>query len=321
LAVIWIIFALFKLKKIKPTFITASLIAVLFAELFNYNLPLNKPRTIAKLEDGFNGLQVMRTDQQYEKFRVWGIQYIYQIGLYKYGIERFDGYEPLIEKHLFMIYMGIKKQIGLDYPQYMKFLLYATELANTKYFIFQRKVGKDVEDWFRSGIIKIKGNKYQLFQTNNYNPRAFFADTLQRGKDIGDFYSFVMRKDYKRAVYTESESAQGSNRIEKIDKVEYSPNKVTLSFKCEKKGIAVINDVLFPGWKAYLDKKRTDILRVNYAFRGVKVGPGEHILEFVYKPDLLNIGKIISLITVAGLIFSLLSIRLGFFGKRWRKDI
>jgi hypothetical protein len=213
LAVIWILFALFKLKKIKPTFITASLIAVLFAELFNYNLPLNKPRTIAKLEDGFNGLQVMRTDQQYEKFRVWGIQYIYQIGLYKYGIERFDGYEPLIEKHLFMIYMGIKKQIGLDYPQYMKFLLYATELANTKYFIFQRKVGKDVEDWFRSGIIKIKGNKYQLFQTNNYNPRAFFADTLQRGKDIGDFYSFVMRKDYKRAVYTESESAQGSNRI------------------------------------------------------------------------------------------------------------
>jgi len=316
LAVIWILYTLYKFTRIKPVFLTSGLLALLFVELFNYNLPLIKPRTIAKLEDGFDGLQVLRTDQQYEKFRVWGIQYIYQRGLYKYGIERFDGYEPLIEKHLFMIYMGIQKQIRLDYPQYMKFLLYTTELANTKYFIFYRKIGNNVEDWFRSGIIIIKGTKYLLFQTNNYNPRAFFADTLQRGNDIEDFYSFVMRKDYKRAVYNESESAQGSNRIEKIDKVEYSPNKVTLSFKCEKKGIAVLNDVLFPGWKAYLDKKRTAILRVNYAFRGVKVGPGEHLLEFVYEPELLNIGKIISLITVVGILLSLLAFRLGLFGKR-----
>ena len=181
---------------------------------------------------------------------------MYQQGLYKYDIERFDGYEPLIEKHFFIIYIGIQKLLESDYPRYLKFLLYTAGAANTKYLIFRGKIGKDVKDWFRRGIIKIKGKKYQLFQTNNYNPRAFFSDTLQRGKDITDFYSFVIRKDYKRAVYTESESTQGSNGIEKIDKVEYSPNKVTLSFKCEKKGIAVLNDVLFPGWRAYLDKKQ-----------------------------------------------------------------
>lgn len=319
LAVIWILFAVSKWKTIKPIFVTACLLIVLFVELWTYNVPLSKLTAVTKLEEGFNGLKILKPEQQSDKFRVLGVEYLYQRGLYKYGIERFDGYEPLIEKHLFMIYMNIEKQLELDQPLYMKFLLYATELANTKYLIFRRKLGINVEDWFKSGIIVIKGKKYQLFQTNNYNPRAFFSDTLQRGKDIGDFYSFVMRKDYKKAVYTESEFSQGSNRIEKIDKVKYSPNKVTLSFKCSKKGIVVLNDVLFPGWEAYLDKKRSDIIRVNYAFRGVKVGPGEHILEFVYKPDLLNIGKIISLITVAGLLFSLLSIRLGLFGKRWNK--
>jgi uncharacterized membrane protein YfhO len=186
--------------------------------------------------------------------------------------------------------------------------------------IFRRKIGMHIEDWFRNGIIVIKGTKYQLFQTNNYNPRAYFSDSIQRGKDIGDFYSFVMRKDYKRAVYTERESVHGSSQIEKINNIEYSPNKVTLSFKCEKNGIAVLNDVIFPGWEAYLDKKRTDILRVNYAFRGVKVGPGEHVIEFIYRPELLNIGKIISLITIASLLLSFLLMSSGFFRKRRRKD-
>jgi hypothetical protein len=316
LAVIWTLLTISKWKKIKPVFITAGLVLVLFVELWIYNVPLSKLTAVNKLEEGFNRLKILKPEQPSDKFRVLGVEFLYQRGLYKYGIERFDGYEPLIEKHLFMIYMNIERQLNLDHPSYLKFLLYATELANTKYLIFRSKLGIHAEDWFRRGTIAIKGNRYQVFQTNNYNPRAYFSDTLQRGKDIGDFYSFVMRKDYKKAVYTENESAQGSNRIEKIDKVKYSPNKVTLSFKCNKKGILVLNDVLFPGWKAYLDNKRTDILRVNYAFRGVKVGPGEHILEFVYKPNLLNIGRIISLLTVIVLFFSVLSIRLGFFGKR-----
>jgi hypothetical protein len=320
LAVIWLLFALFKLKTIKPSFIAASFMIVLFAELWTYNVPLLRLASLDKLEEGFERLKILKADQPSDKFRVLGVEYLYQRGLYKYGIERFDGYEPLIEKNFFMIYMKIEKQLELDHSSYMKFLLYVSELANTKYLIFRRKIGMHIEDWFKNGIIVIKGAKYQLFQTNNYNPRAYFSDTMQRGKDIGDFYSFVMRKDYKRAVYTESESAQGSSQIEKINNVEYSPNKVTLSFKCEKNGIAVLNDVIFPGWEAYLDKKRTEILRVNYAFRGVKAGPGEHVIEFIYRPELLNIGKIISLITIVGLLLSFLLMRSGFFGKRRRKD-
>ena len=316
LAVIWIIYVLFKMKVIKPDSIAISLAVVLFAELMVYNLPLIKLTTIPEMENGFDAFKNLKADNQSEKFRVWGVQYIYQRGLNIYDIDRFDGYEDLIEKNLFILDNGIGKKLALTYPEFMRFHLYALELANTKYLIFNRKMGKYVKDGVRKGIIIIKGTKYLLFQANDCNPRTFFADTLQRGSNIEDFYLFVMRKDYKRAVYTESESTQGSNRIEKIDRVEYSPNRVTLSFKCKIEGIAVLSDVLFTGWKAYLDKKRTDILRVNYAFRGVKVGPGEHLLEFVYEPELLNIGKIISLITGTGLLLSLLAFRLRLFGKR-----
>ena len=40
------------------------------------------------------------------------------------------------------------------------------------------------------------------------------------------------------------------------------------------------------------------ILKANYAFRGVPVNPGEHIIEMRFAPDSFRLGATISLATI-----------------------
>ncbi|HEX3142664.1 MAG TPA: hypothetical protein VHQ64_01750, partial [Pyrinomonadaceae bacterium] len=44
-----------------------------------------------------------------------------------------------------------------------------------------------------------------------------------------------------------------------------------------------------------------DTLRVDYILRGVALGPGEHKVEFVYRPKSVMIGVVISLLALIGL--------------------
>jgi uncharacterized membrane protein YfhO len=48
------------------------------------------------------------------------------------------------------------------------------------------------------------------------------------------------------------------------------------------KGLLVLTDNYYPGWKATIDGKNSEILRADYSFRGLVVTPGKHIIEFTF---------------------------------------
>jgi uncharacterized membrane protein YfhO len=55
--------------------------------------------------------------------------------------------------------------------------------------------------------------------------------------------------------------------------------------------------VYYPkGWKADIDGKEVDILRLNYLFRGVVIPEGNHILKMKFEPESFLWGRRISLI-------------------------
>lgn len=68
----------------------------------------------------------------------------------------------------------------------------------------------------------------------------------------------------------------------------------------------VTNDTYYPGWKAYVDGKRTSLLRANYTFRAVPIPPGEHDVKIVYEPLSWEIGIILSVGSVVVLAFTVL---------------
>jgi hypothetical protein len=88
--------------------------------------------------------------------------------------------------------------------------------------------------------------------------------------------------------------------------ISYEPNRIELSSQATNDSLLVLSENYYPGWYAYVDGQKTDLLQVNYAQRGVIVPAGGHQVRFVYRPWSVIVGLSISLLTSVVLIgFSL----------------
>ena len=65
--------------------------------------------------------------------------------------------------------------------------------------------------------------------------------------------------------------------------------------------ILVLSENHYPGWRAYVDGRAAEDLRVDYGLRGVVLAAGEHRVEFVYRPKSVLIGLLVTLVTLAAL--------------------
>ena len=66
--------------------------------------------------------------------------------------------------------------------------------------------------------------------------------------------------------------------------------------------ILILSANHYPGWRASVDGRSVDVIRVNYNLRGVAVPAGNHLVTFVYRPKSVLFGLLISLSTLAALL-------------------
>jgi hypothetical protein len=84
--------------------------------------------------------------------------------------------------------------------------------------------------------------------------------------------------------------------------ISYEPNRIELSTQAKNDSLLILSENYYPGWYAYVDGQKVEVLQVNYAQRGVIVPGGEHRVRFVYRPCSVIIGFSISLLTGVALI-------------------
>jgi hypothetical protein len=90
----------------------------------------------------------------------------------------------------------------------------------------------------------------------------------------------------------------------------YGSNRVLVKTRLERPGILVLTDVFYPGWKAYVDGKPTEVFRVDGLVRGVPLEKGSHTVVFRYLPDTFLTGMIIAAISFAcSIVLLCLSVR------------
>jgi hypothetical protein len=82
----------------------------------------------------------------------------------------------------------------------------------------------------------------------------------------------------------------------------HEPNRVEVKTVSTVPAILVLSENHYPGWRAYVDGRAVDILRVDYNLRGVTLPAGSHLVKFVYQPKSVLIGSIVSLLTLAWLL-------------------
>mgnify|MGYP000705782159 CR=1 FL=1 len=78
--------------------------------------------------------------------------------------------------------------------------------------------------------------------------------------------------------------------------LEFNSNKITYEYNTKDDGFIVFSEIFYPyGWNSFIDGEKTEHFNVNYILRGMNVKSGNHTIEFVFDPDIVKKGSIISL--------------------------
>lgn len=87
------------------------------------------------------------------------------------------------------------------------------------------------------------------------------------------------------------EACRESDRIRNLAR---STNAIRLEAEMACRGMVILSDTYFPGWRAKVDGAEVPIYAAYGVLRGVVVEAGVHRLELEYRPDLLRLGALLS---------------------------
>ncbi|PCI94738.1 MAG: hypothetical protein COB15_13270 [Flavobacteriales bacterium] len=199
-----------------------------------------------------------------------------------YSAVKLSRYQDLIERHLSKGNMNV------------------FNMLNAKYFITgqpgqevaQQNPGAYGSVWFVDKIDWAKNADEEMEKLTDFDPRS----TVIIDKRF---------KDYIRELKL-SNNPQNSIKLSSFhpDNMAYSSNSTTENF-------AVFSEIWYKGnedWKAYIDGKETEFIRVNYLLRGMKIPAGKHEITFKFYPQVHYIGSKISLASSILIILMLLGL-------------
>ena len=154
---------------------------------------------------------------------------------------------------------------------------------------------------------------------------VWFVDEIRSVDTPNEEIDALSTIDLKRAAVAEAAFAQmltGENKAsegDKIEFVEYKPNKLTYKSNLGSERIAVFSEIYYPhGWHMYVDgKEELQIARVNYMLRAARVPAGEHELTMVFDPDAVRKGDLLSIGCMVIFLLTLLAaLAMAYRGRR-----
>ncbi|MBI5123518.1 YfhO family protein [Candidatus Roizmanbacteria bacterium] len=174
-------------------------------------------------------------------------------------------------------------------------------LLAVKYFVF-KKSQNPLQDknnlLWENNTWYIKKNIDAMDHVLLVNDYEIISDNKKLLNEL--FYASF---DFKHKAIVEKQinfSANNKAGIKnEVKLLSYKENKILLSSSTSEDKILVLLDNYYPGWKAYIDKKPTDIFRTDYTFRGIILPKGEHTILFIYQPDSIKFGFYLSVLALA----------------------
>ncbi len=152
--------------------------------------------------------------------------------------------------------------------------------------------------------------------TTNLVPEA----TMQM--DTANSFARMVSIEVTEDFYPEREAVMLASEAAKLTKKKYSgegtvemksyaPNEIVYQANVKGDQLVVFSEIYYKdGWKAYVDGKEQEILKVNYLLRGLELKPGQHKVEFKFdlpsyhtSGKLAYTGSIILILLIGGMLF------------------
>jgi hypothetical protein len=160
------------------------------------------------------------------------------------------------------------------------------DMLNTKYFIQGRPGEESARQnpnalgsvWFVETVIWAKNADEEMETLNTFNPAN----------------EVVIDQRFKNSVSENTFSAQGT-----IELVSFHPENMEYKSTSSEDQFAVFSEVWYKGnvdWKAYIDGKEVEFIRVNYMLRGLAIPAGDHQIVFKFYPKVFHQSNYLSLV-------------------------
>ena len=89
-----------------------------------------------------------------------------------------------------------------------------------------------------------------------------------------------------------------SNETNEIKLISRKAKQLIYSSKTDSNQFAVFSEAFYNnGWQAYVDNKPVSHFKVNYLLRGMEMPKGTHEIKFEFKPEVINTGFYLSLLS------------------------
>ena len=159
-------------------------------------------------------------------------------------------------------------------------------MLNTKYILYNDSIGA------------------KIF-TNEMSSRSawFVRENINVKNDNEEIVSLATLEFMNSSVSQKIEDKNYNNRTYNIELVEKKPNYLKYMAKTDEEGLVVFSEVYYPhGWVSLINGKLIDHFQVNYILRGMEIPEGEHVIEFIFDPDVVKTGSIVSLFGSIGFL-------------------
>jgi hypothetical protein len=168
----------------------------------------------------------------------------------------------------------------------------------------------------------IRRNTIKLYRYRSPLPRAWLVKDF-RMMDSKTILSTMASKEFRpdKEVLLEEEPRwnnppspplikEGLGGFEKslpgppknVEFISESNNRLALQVKTSEDCLLVLSDTYYPGWKALVDGKKTNLYRADYTFRAIPLNAGTHRVDFVYDPLSFKLGAGMTILGILGCI-------------------
>jgi len=255
-------------------------------------------------------------------FRVDGGDAIPMNMLLPYKIESLSGYDavyPLkVSKYIAAINSGNTKKPQGRYGKIDNYQSRLIDISNVCYLLAVKRDKIEKADpggrvgWtFRKENLApvFEDRSVQVLQNLNCLPRAFLVGDYEVITEEQQIIDRLNSQDFnyreKIIIEKEPEMIIGGKNTNINGSVEWRVNrsgKEVLFVKTSFPSLLFVSNTYYPGWKAFIDGKETEILRADFVFRAVVVPEGTHKVSFIYAPQSFKIGVSISLLILLFLL-------------------
>ena len=190
-----------------------------------------------------------------------------------YRIEQLDGYCG-VTKNIFEVYAEDHAQM----------LLGETFWVGKK----PSRTGQEPVFTSKSGLI--------VYRNPDAFPRTWSVHKIGALTDSNPIRNKLQRplsELREEALVSGSAPALGSCEGDEVRVVSRSPSHVVLNANMKCKGMVVLNDSYFPGWKARIDGQPTPLYEVDTIIQGIVADKGTHRIEIRYVPSSVIAGAIL----------------------------